>query len=206
MKIHWTALLLTASTVTQAAATAPPKAAPANPTKNNDSDGMERHAVFDLVANRTLAHLEQRGGLVLAAGSAGFVRYAHFGRPTPTWKARVPVDGAMTALAQASARLQVPLSSSQATNPSVWLRVKVQAPSSVKLSAGGKATAAMPLKPGWQTIELKLPAGALHAGENALSFTFAHVGSWPAPGSPAPLRAAAAVQWLQVGGKEPPAD
>jgi len=42
MKINWTALLLTASTVTHAAATAPPKAPPANPTKNNDSDGTER--------------------------------------------------------------------------------------------------------------------------------------------------------------------
>lgn len=206
MKINWTALLLAASAVAQATAAATPKAPPANPSKNNDSDGMERHAVFDLVANRTLAHVEQRAGLVLAAGTAGFVRYAHFGRPTPTWKARVAVDGAMAALAQASARLQVPLSASHAAGSSVWMRVKVQAPSSVKLGAGGKATAAIPLKPGWQTVELKLPPGALHAGENALAFTFAHVGSWPVAGSPAPVRAAAAVQWLQVGGKEPPAE
>ncbi len=206
MKKLCTVWALTTSLVASAYATPTTKSPAATPAKTDESEGGDRHAVFDLIANRTLAHLEQRGGLVLPAGSAGFVRYAHFGRPTPTWRARVAVDGVQTALAQASARLQVPLSVAQAASGSLWLRVKVLAPSSVKLAAGGKASPALPLKPGWQTIEVKLPAGALHAGENALSFTFAHVGSWPVPGSPAPLRAAAAVHWLQIGGKEPPAD
>ncbi|HNI59398.1 MAG TPA: hypothetical protein PKW11_05620, partial [Pseudomonadota bacterium] len=87
-------LLLTASAHAQAPAEAPHPVA--------------SYPVFDLLANRTLAHIEQRGGLVIPAGSAGFARYAHFGRPTPTWKLRAEVDGKKVALPTTAAKLQVP--------------------------------------------------------------------------------------------------
>ena len=168
---------------------------------------QERHAVFDLIANRTLAHIEQRGGLFIAAGAPGFVRYTHFGRPSPSFKTRLSFEGRKVALAQASARLLVPLTTAQAAGDTIWLRAKVLGPSSVKITAGGKSSAAVALSPGaFQTVEVKLPAGALHPGENALSFTFAHVGSFALPQSPAPQRGAALIEWLQVGGSAPPAD
>jgi len=173
----------------------------------------ERHAVFDLIANRTLAHIEQRGGLVIAAGTPGFVRYTHFGRPSPTWRPRVALDGTKVALAQAASRLMVPLTAAQAApskdaggGPSIWLRIKALSPSSLKIAAAGKSSAAVALVPGWQVIEVKLPAGALHAGENSLSLTFANVGTFPIGGAAGPVKAAAAVEWLQIGGTAPPAD
>lgn len=170
-------------------------------------EAAERHPVFDLLANRTLAHVEQRGGLIIAAGSPGFVRYVHFSRPSPTWRPRVALDGRKVALAQASARLDVPLTTAQAAGDTIWMRVKVLAPSSVKIAgAGGKASAAVALKPGWQVAEVKLPGGALHAGENSLTLTFASVGTWPIQGPSGPQKAAAAVDWVQIGGTAPPAD
>ncbi len=180
-----------------------------------EQEPAERHVVFDLIANRTLAHIEERGGLLISAGTPGFVRYTHFGRPSPTWRPRVEIDGRKAALASANARLVVPLTAEQAGaangTPSVFLRVKVLGPSSVKITAGGKSSAAFPLKPGsgldaWQVVEVKLPAGALHPGENSLSLTFAHVGNWPiaVAGAVGPVKAAAAVEWLQIGGNAPP--
>lgn len=187
-----------------------PAAGQAAPAAAPHNESADRHAVFDLHANRLLAHVEQRGGLLVVAGSPGFPRYTHFGRPSSTWRTRVPVDGVKAALASATARLDVPLTTGQAApqggEHSIFLRVKALVASSVKIGAGKAASPAVALKPGWQVVEIKLPGGSLHAGENALTLTFAQVGSWPVPGSPAPVKAAAAVDWLQVGGSAPPAD
>ena len=67
------------------------------------------HPVFDLVANRTLAHGVRGGGLAIAAGSPGFARYLHFSRPLPTWKLRLVEDGKKVAVASTSSVLEVPL-------------------------------------------------------------------------------------------------
>jgi arylsulfatase A-like enzyme len=167
------------------------------------------HPVFDLTANRTLAHLEQRGGLFIAAGAPGFARYQHFSRPSPTWKLRAEVDGKPVALAQASAKLDVPLTPAQAQSQVVYLSLKSLSRSSVKISVGGKTSQPVTLNPGWQSVQVQLPPDALAAGENNLTLTFAQVGTFPSEGKgqagAAPTRAAAAVQWLQVGGSAPPA-
>ena len=60
---------------------------------------LAAHPVFDLVANRTLAHVERAGALSIAAGSPGFARYVHFSRPLATWKLRQTEDGKRVALA-----------------------------------------------------------------------------------------------------------
>jgi arylsulfatase A-like enzyme len=171
--------------------------------------GEESHAVFDLYANRTLAHLEQREGLVLAAGAPGFARYQHFGRPSPTWKLRAQVDGKRVALAQTSAKLDVPLTPAQAQTQSVWLQLNSPSRSSLKISAGGKVSQPVTLNPGWQLAQVQLPADSLRPGENNLTLTFANSGSFPtSAGESQPggaVKAAAAVQWLQIGGAAPPA-
>ncbi len=174
-----------------------------------DSAGAEAsHAVFDLTANRTLAHLEQRSGLVIAAGAPGFARYQHFGRPSPTWRLRAEVDGKPVALAQASAKLDVPLTPAQAQSQTVFLSLKSPSRSSVKISANGKASQPVTLNPGWQVAQVQLPPDALAPGENNLTLTFAQLGAFPSEGKGqpggAPVRAAAAVQWLQIGGTTPP--
>src|SRR5262249_19195016 len=81
------------------------------------------HPVFDLVANRNLAHAERNGALSIAAGSPGFARYIHFSRPLPTWKLRVVEDGKKVALAQTQAWLEVPLTAAEAKGATLTLRL-----------------------------------------------------------------------------------
>jgi arylsulfatase A-like enzyme len=183
---------------------ADPRGAPAARAESESA-----HVVFDLIANRALAHVEQAGGLVIHAGAPGMARYVHFGRPTPTWRLRASVDGKRVALPTTSARLQVPLLASQAQAAAVWLSLKSPARSSLKITVGSgpsaKASAAVPLNPGWQLVSVPLPPDSLRAGENPLTLTFAQAGSFPVAGGTAPggFKAGAAVEWIQVGGTAP---
>ena len=158
------------------------------------------HAVFDLHSNRTLAHVEVRGGLFVLAGAPGMARYTHFSRPTPTWKLRQHVEGRAVAVAQTSARLDVPLTAAQAGSgsASAWLSLSSPVKSSIKITANGKASAPVPLNPGWQVVQVTLPADALKAGENSLTLSFAQTGPIALAGGP--QKGAAAVEWIQVGG------
>src|SRR5579883_1346668 len=151
----------------------------------------ERHPVFDLVANRPLAHLQRRGGLYVEAGAATMARYVHFSRPTPTFKLRLKEDGRPVALATAAATLELPLNAAQAATQTLYFGLKSGARSTVRVAARGKSSAAVPLQPGWQVVTVKLPDGALTAGENRLSLTFAEYGTF------AGQRAAAAVEFVQ---------
>src|SRR3989440_11934888 len=88
------------------------------------TEAFAAHPVFDLAANRTLAHLQHQGGLFIAAGAPGFAKYVHFSRPTPTWKLRQSEDGKKVALAQAQATLEVPLTAAQAKATALVMRLK----------------------------------------------------------------------------------
>jgi len=156
----------------------------------------ERHPVFSLVDNLPLGHLQRRGGLYIAAGSSGMAKYVRFSRPLPTWKLRAVEDGRRVALAQAQATLEVPLTKAQAEARVVHFGLKAPA-SSVKVSSRGKASAAVALKAGWQIVTVQLPENALQAGENTLSLQFAQWGKFGGQ------RAAAAVQFVQIGGSAP---
>lgn len=162
------------------------------------------HPVFNLYANRTLAHIEARGGLLLLGGSAGLARYVHFGRPTPSWRLRAEVDGKRVTLPATAAKLQVPLHSGQAAHQAVYLSLKSPTKSSLKISVSGKSSVAVPLAEGWQLVTVPLPADSLRAGENTLSLTFAQSGTFALAGG-ASHKAAAAVEWVQVGGQAPAA-
>ena len=130
------------------------------------------HAVFDLVANRTLAHTLSQNGLVISAGAPGFAKYTHFGRPLTTWKLRATVDGKKVALPRTQATLLVPLTAAESRSGSLTLRIKSPSRQTVRASARGKSSPAMLLENGWQTVELALPAGALAAGENKILLHF----------------------------------
>src|SRR5256885_5827373 len=82
------------------------------------------HPVFDLAANRTLAHLSHQGGLFLEAGAPGFAKYVHFSRPLPTWRLRAVEDGKKVALAQTQAVLEVPLTAAQAETAELGVALK----------------------------------------------------------------------------------
>lgn len=155
------------------------------------------HPVFDLVANRTLAHVQRSGGLVIACGAASFAKYVRFSRPFSTWKQRIVEDGRKVALPSTQATLEVPLTAKQAQAQTIWMRLKSPVRQTVRATAAGKASPAVPLAEGWQTVELKLPAGALVEGESKIVFTFAQSGKI------AGLKASAAVEWIQLGGEAP---
>src|SRR5438105_2549487 len=95
----------------------------------------ERHAVFSLVDNRPLAHVQRRAGLYLEAGSASFARYVHFQRPLATWKLRQSVDGKAVALPGSSATLEVPLTAAQAGGKVVYLGLKSPLASTVRVTS-----------------------------------------------------------------------
>lgn len=171
----------------------------AKPAPASNPDNLT--TLFDFHNNRLLAHQEQRGGLWIPAGSAGFAKYTHFNRPAPTWALHRKLDGKFVALAKAEAKLDVPLTAQQSQNTSVWLRVKSQTPSSITIRTGVYSSATVPLQTGWQQIEVKLPRDALHAGENKMVFVFARTSTWLL--APAPVQAAVAIDWVQIGGQAP---
>lgn len=156
----------------------------------------DHHAVYSLVDNRPLAHLQRRGGLYVEAGSPGMARYVHFSRPT-TWSLRATEEGRKVAVASARAKLELPLTAAQAQAGVMWLGLKSPALSTVKVEVGGKASDAVTLQPGWQVVEVKLPAGALAAGENELALRFAKLGTFGGH------KGGAAVEFIQVGGTAP---
>ena len=159
--------------------------------------------LFDLVANRTLAHSQAQGGFYTAAGQPGFAKYVHFSRPTPTWKLQKLVDGHRVALPSTQAVLEVPLTAAQARSANVTLRLWSPVKQSLKISAGGAlgnkpgASAAVPVSDGWQTLVVPVPAGTLTEGETKLLLTFAQSATI------AGLKASAAVEWIAIGNAAP---
>ena len=156
------------------------------------------HAVFDFVANRTLAHELRGDGLLIRAGAPGFAKYVHFSRPLSTWRLRQLEDNRPVALAQTQAVLEVPLTASEARTARVVLRLKSQVPQTIRVSHAGHASAAIPLKVGWQTVTV--PLESLSAGENKLMLGFAQSGKFGTQ------KASAAVEWILIGGGTPPTD
>ena len=149
--------------------------------------------LFDLVDNRTLAHSQAYGGLYIAAGAPGFAKYVHFSRPTPTWKLGKLLEGKRVALPSTQAVLEVPLTAAQSKASSVTIRLWSPLKQSLKISAKEKASAAVPVSDGWQTLSVPVPAGLLQEGESKLLLTFAQSSTI------AGQKAAAAVEWIAIG-------
>jgi len=165
----------------------PAKAAPRGP----------EHAVYSLVDNRLSAHLTRGGGLVLAAGSAGFAKYLRFanamkGGKKP-WELRQTEGEVKVArLTGKSGNLHVPLTAAQAA--AAVLRLRAFAPSATTLSLRvneGKDINAK-LAAGWSTAELTVPSGQLREGENALQLFMKSSG--------------VELAWLQIGAAAPVGD
>src|SRR5262249_13899931 len=155
---------------------------------------LATHAAFNLVDNRLLAHARTPGGgLVLGAGSPGFAKYARFGRSLSGWTFGDTVLGRRVSWAASQAVLEVPLHGAEW--PSLWLRVYSKGRQSVRVTAGSRTSTAETIRPGWQTVRVPLPVGALKTGENELKLSFGAHG-----------RKAAALEWIQIGGEEPPSD
>ncbi len=151
------------------------------------------HPVFDLVANRTLAHTTFAHGLYIAAGAPSFARYVHFSRPLSTWRMNATEDGKRVALATAQAQLEFPVEEAVPAGAALTLRVKSTVRQTVRATIGKSSTTPVTLQPGWQTVSISLPA--LAAGELRLTLNFTEAGMFGAQ------HAAAAVEWLSIGAR-----
>lgn len=159
--------------------------------------------VFDFHANQLLAHEERQGGLWIPAGSASFAKYVHFDRPKSGWTWSRKWEDKPVAFAGKRARLVVPLLAEQAAQPRMQLFLKGVAGGTLQVQVKGKtASSSVVLSGDWQSLELPLAAGVLVAGENEIGLLFSKSQAW---GAEAPA-AAAAVAWIQVGGRALPAD
>jgi arylsulfatase A-like enzyme len=151
------------------------------------------HPVFDLVANRPLAHVMRQGGLAIAAGSPAMARYVHFSRPTPSWRLGAIEDGRKVALATTQAVLEVPLTQEQAQKGGLVLFGKGVARQTVRASVGGKAAAAVAMPEAFGPVSVPLPEGALAAGENRITLVFAQSGKLGGQ------KASAAIETILIG-------
>jgi arylsulfatase A-like enzyme len=164
--------------------------APARPPVKAASRGPE-HAVYSLVDNRLSAHLTRGGGLVVAAGSAGFAKYLRFpstlkGGKKP-WELRQAEGEVKVArLAGKSGTVHVPLTAAQAAAGVVRLRAFAPAAMTLSLRVNEARDINTRLAAGWSTAEITVPPGQLRRGENALQLFFKSSG--------------VELAWLQIGG------
>jgi arylsulfatase A-like enzyme len=176
------------------AATVPGKDAPGADKKGGlkkaESRGDE-HSVYSLIDNRLSAHLHQNGGLVVPAGSAGFVKYMRFRKSNLSWKVREEADGKKVAVMNGkTGRIDVPLTAAQAKGEVVFRMHGYNAKKralSLRVNGNQKAEISGSLAEGWATTEITVKSGLFKEGENEiLIFT----------GKGDPMK----VEWFQVGG------
>jgi len=188
---------------TQSATPAQGKAAPAAPRSSPRSSMPrlegEHHPVFDLTDNRLLAHLLREAGLFLPLGHPGVAKDLHFNRPWSTWELNQRLDGKRVALADRDVSwLDLPLTEELASRAShLVLRLKAAKPQGLRVLLNEKKLDTLRLSGEWQSVKLSLPAGVAKAGENRLELR------WNAMGRIAGHKAAAAVEWLYLGPRQP---
>lgn len=173
----------TTSSTSSSSTTDPSGRAPDVATDETPASGQARRPVFSLVDNRVLAHLQRRGGLLLAAGTAGFAKYTGHWPEGSSWVLGQTQGGVPVAQARHLAALQVPLTASQAeTTRTIAIRVHAAGPSRLAVVINGKdrgklgarvrvsrgRAAFNALQPGWQVIRVPVASGQLRAGENRL--------------------------------------
>jgi len=179
---------------TVSASAAPAGAAPAKQPAQAASRGPER-SVYSLIDNRLSAHLTRGGGLLVPAGSAGFAKYTRFanlikGGAKRSWELRqTEGDVKVARLSGKAGTLYVPLTAAQAGRGQVRLRAYASRDTTVSLLVNDNKDLHGKLAAGWSTLELTVPSGQLHEGENALQLFM------KSPG--------VEIAWLQIGASAP---
>jgi arylsulfatase A-like enzyme len=169
-------------------------AKPAKPPAKAAARGPE-HVVYSLADNRLAGHLTRGGGLVVAAGSAGFAKYTRFanvmkGGAKKAWELRqTEGDVKVARLTGKVGTVFVPLTAAQAGRPKVRIRAYAKADTTVSLKVNENKDINGKLAQGWSTVELTVPAGQLKEGENALQLFMKSSG--------------VELAWLQIGAAAP---
>ncbi|PIE18048.1 MAG: hypothetical protein CSA65_06340 [Proteobacteria bacterium] len=159
------------------------------------------HAVYSLVDNRALAHVDRGGGLLVLGRHPGVAKYLNFKRPWRTLKPNKPVDGKRYTIAVRNvAWMTVPLTADQASSATtLTLRLKSPRAQGMRIKLNGKNLTDRPkLSTDWQRVTASIPAKVLHAGENRVELRFARRGNMGGE-----KRAYAAIDWLAIGPRAP---
>src|SRR4051812_9515866 len=156
-----------------ASADPPRPGAPVKPPVKAASRGPE-HAVYSMIDNRLSAHLTRGGGLVVPAGSAGMAKYVRFGNVMhsgkKTWDLRQAQDDTKVArMTGSSGTVFVPLTAAQAARNTLRFRVFAAKDGAVSVRVNDNKDINGQATQGWSTVELAVPAGQLHEGENSLN-------------------------------------
>jgi len=147
------------------------------------------HAVWSFVDNRASAHRGVAGELVVDGRGASFARYTRL--DLTRWKLGGMIGNERAAVLDRFANLEVPIIPEQPTPTQVTARVFVADKAPLDLRVNGRRGPRVALEPGWQTVAVAIPRGAVHAGENVVALT-----------APKLL----GLQWLRVGATHPLAD
>ncbi len=175
-------------------------AASAGPRSSLSRLTAEHHPVFSLADNRMLAHEVRRGGLAIPLGHPGIAKYMNFRRPWLSWAINQRLDGRPVALATRNVSwLSVGLTPEQAAAiTTLTLRVKGAEAQGLRVLLNKKGAESVRIGSDWQRAQIKVPAGALKAGENLITFR------WAKRGRMAGKKAFAAIDWLYLGAEAPP--
>ena len=128
----------------------------------------------DLLANRALWHLYQRG-LVIPLGSEGFRKYTQ--EYTSPWRGVTKLqDRAGRVLGTTTSSLRFPWDG-EVGAATIVVRMNGSAGQRLSLRLNGKPLKTVPVADGWQALAISVPAGVLHAGENDLVIAVAKKGA-----------------------------
>ena len=162
---------------------------PATPPAKAPARGPER-AVYSLVDNRLSSHITRGGGLVVPAGSAAFAKYTRFGAMhkggKKAWDLR-QTEGAVKVarLTGKTGSVFVPLTAAQVAKGTLRMRVFSKGEGALSIKVNDNKDINAKLADGWSTVDVAVPSGQLHEGENGFAFFAKPAGT--------------AVAWLQVG-------
>jgi len=143
------------------------------------------------------AHLTRNGGLLVAAGSAGFAKYTRIANQLSgskhAWDLRqTEGDVKVAKMTGKSATVFVPLTATQAGRATVRLRAFVGDDANISIKVNDNKDINGKLTKGWTTIELAVPPDQLKEGENAITVFSKKSGL--------------ELAWMQIGGTVAPDD
>jgi hypothetical protein len=155
-------------------AAAPSSSSPAKVPQSTAPQLDESGPRVDLLANRALWHIYQRG-LVIPFASEGFRKYSQ--EYTSPWRGVTKLqDRSGRVLGATTSTLRFPWDGETGT-ATIVVRTSGDGGQRLSLRLNGKPLKTVGLAGGWQAVAINVPAGVLRSGENDLAIAVAKKGA-----------------------------
>ncbi|MGA7744688.1 MAG: sulfatase [Polyangia bacterium] len=155
-------------------AAAPSSSSPAKVPQSTAPQLDEFGPRVDLLANRALWHIYQRG-LVIPFASEGFRKYSQ--EYTSPWRGVTKLqDRSGRVLGATTSTLRFPWDGETGT-ATIVVRTSGDGGQRLSLRLNGKPLKTVGLAGGWQAVAINVPAGVLRSGENDLAIAVAKKGA-----------------------------